>query len=65
MDLYQGKYRISSARLSNWDYSSNAFYFVTICAKERRPYFGEIKEDNNTFNKETQGIASLHATKIR
>ncbi|MCW3124827.1 MAG: hypothetical protein JWO03_485 [Bacteroidetes bacterium] len=59
MDLFRGKYRISSARLANWDYGSNAFYFVTICSKDRQPYFGEIKDDN-----ETQYLASLRATII-
>lgn len=41
-DLYQNKYRIPSARLKNWDYSSNAAYFITICTKDRMPYFGEV-----------------------
>lgn len=41
-DKYQNKYRISSARLVNWDYGSNAPYFVTICTKNRKHYFGDI-----------------------
>ena len=41
-DKFKNKYRISSARLQNWDYSSNAPYFITICTKNREPYFGEI-----------------------
>ncbi len=39
---YQNKYRISSARLKNWDYSSSAAYFVTICTKNRIHFFGEV-----------------------
>jgi hypothetical protein len=27
--LYQDKYRIESARLSDWDYRSRGWYFVT------------------------------------
>ncbi|PWD98317.1 transposase [Marinilabilia rubra] len=41
-EKYQNKYRIPSARLTNWDYASNAPYFVTICAKNRKHYFGDI-----------------------
>lgn len=41
-DKYKNKYRISSARLQNWDYRWNAAYFVTICTKSRKHYFGEI-----------------------
>lgn len=41
-DKFQNKYRISSARLQNWDYGWNASYFITICAKNREHYFGEI-----------------------
>ena len=39
---YQNKYRISSIRLQNWDYSWDAGYFVTICAKHMKHYFGRI-----------------------
>ncbi len=41
-DKFQNTYRIPSARLSNWDYSSNAAYFITICTINRECYFGEI-----------------------
>ena len=40
--LFKGKYRIKSTRLPNWDYSSDGFYFVTICTKNRIEWFGEI-----------------------
>jgi len=29
-------------RLTNWDYSSNGYYFVTICTKDRLDCLGEI-----------------------
>ncbi len=41
-DKFRDKYRILSSRLQNWDYSSNGYYFITICTKERQHYFGEI-----------------------
>ena len=40
--LFQNKYRIKSTRLKHWDYSSPGAYFVTICTKNREPFFGEI-----------------------
>lgn len=42
MTLYQEKYRIESARLRDWDYSSRGWYFVTICAHGRARIFGEV-----------------------
>ena len=41
-DKFQGKYRISSTRLQNWDYGWNAILFVTICTANRECYFGNI-----------------------
>lgn len=41
-DKFQNKYRISSARLQNWDYAWNAAYFVTICTQNRECYFGDV-----------------------
>ncbi len=42
-NLYQGKYRIPSARWQHWDYGSDAAYFITICTKNREHYFGKIE----------------------
>ena len=41
-DKFQNKYRIPTARLKNWDYGSDAMYFVTICTAHRECYFGNI-----------------------
>jgi len=41
-EKFRNKYRISSARLQNWDYGRNAAYFVTICTQNREHYFGNI-----------------------
>ncbi|MDR4506752.1 MAG: hypothetical protein MRJ65_00710 [Candidatus Brocadiaceae bacterium] len=54
MDTYKQKYRISSARLNNWDYGSDGTYFVTVFTKNKAWYFGEIT------TVETQDFASLH-----
>ena len=43
MSLFKNKYRIESIRLPNWDYSSDGYYFVTICTKGFKEYFGEIR----------------------
>ncbi len=45
MTKYVGKYRIESTRKSNWDYSSNAAYFVTICTKNREHFFGKVENE--------------------
>ncbi len=42
MTLFKNKYRIESTRLRGWDYSSPGLYFVTICAKNRVCYFGDV-----------------------
>ena len=41
-DKFQNRHRISSARLSNWDYSSNAAYFITVYTASRQHYLGVI-----------------------
>ena len=40
MTLFKNKYRIESTRLKGWDYRNPGYYFVTICTKNREPYFG-------------------------
>lgn len=42
MNRFNNKYRISSARLQSWDYGWNGSYFITICTKYRKNYFGEV-----------------------
>lgn len=43
MKKYQGKYRIESTRLKNWDYAAAGYYFVTICTRHRQPFFGRVQ----------------------
>src|ERR1700712_3656309 len=74
-EKYQNKYRVSSPRLTGWDYGSHGLYFVTICTKDRINYFGEIEHldsgsqnfatrGSETQGSETQSIVSLQMTKI-
>lgn len=46
-DKFQNKYRIPSTRLQNWDYGSNAIYFVTVCTTHRECYFGVVVGTDN------------------
>jgi REP element-mobilizing transposase RayT len=41
--LFRNKYRIGSTRYHGYDYSSPGKYFITICTKNRKPYFGEVQ----------------------
>lgn len=42
-EKFQKTYRIPSARLKNWDYGTNASYFITICTQDLRNFFGFVK----------------------
>lgn len=37
-------------RLKDYDYTSGGYYFITICTKDRRHYFGEIAEGKIQFS---------------
>ena len=41
-EKFKDKYRIATTRLSGWDYSTNAPYFITICAKDHISFFGHV-----------------------
>ena len=41
--LFKNKYRIASARLQSSDYGSEGMYFVTICTRDRKHYFGNVR----------------------
>lgn len=38
-------------RFPGYDYSSNGYYFVTICTKDRKKCFGEINDDKMVLNR--------------
>lgn len=51
MSLYKNKYRIETARLPGWDYSSAAYYFITICTHGKQPFFGLLRKGRMDFSK--------------
>ena len=40
-----------SLRLPDWDYTAPGWYFITICTKDRQPFFGEIVDGKMKRNK--------------
>ena len=37
-------------RLKDYNYSTEGYYFVTVCTKDRQEWFGEIKKDAMVLN---------------
>jgi len=56
-ELFKSKYRIPSARLSGWDYSLSAYYFITICTLNRVCNLGDVLRDDG-------GVASVALSDI-
>jgi len=48
--LYKNKYRIKSARLKSWDYTTPWWYYVTICTKNKKCWFGNVKNGKMHLN---------------
>ena len=61
--LYKNKYRIESIRLPNYDYSSNGYYFVTICTRKKFCYFGQISKSKMQLS-QVGKIAQKHWQEI-
>lgn len=65
MSLFQNKYRIESTRLQDYDYSSEGWYFVTICTQDREYYFGNVVDSkmqsskSNKFGPQSKNLASI------
>jgi putative transposase len=49
MTKFQNKYRIQSTRLPDWDYSTPAYYYLTICTHHHQPSFGRIVDNDITL----------------
>jgi len=49
-NYFNNKYKVDSARLSDWDYSWAGYYFFTICTRDCENYFGEIKNGTMGLN---------------
>lgn len=67
MTLFKDKYKIDSKRLKNWDYSSEAVYFITIVTQNRKCLFGSIEQDKMILNGNGKIIENelLKSIKIR
>jgi putative transposase len=46
MEKFQNKYRIATTRIKNWCYSSEAWYYVTICTDQRKYFLGNMDKDD-------------------
>lgn len=44
-DKFDEKYRIKSARLLNWNYSTPGYYFITICTLNQNKFLGKIVDE--------------------
>lgn len=49
-NLYKNKYNLESTRLQNWDYSWSGYYFITICTKEKKHFFGTVEAGKIILN---------------
>ncbi len=49
-ERFRGKYRVKSTRYKGWDYGSPGYYFITLCTKNRIPWFGWVNADQMTFS---------------
>ena len=50
MSLFKNRYQTESNRLKNWDYSSEAIYFITFVAQNRECIFGAINDNKMILN---------------
>ena len=50
MKLYKNKYRSDTTRLKCWDYTNPWWYYITICAKHHKEWFGEIRNSKIELN---------------
>ena len=43
MKKFQNKYSTQSSRIQGYDYAQNGAYFITICTKDKKHFFGKVK----------------------
>ena len=48
---FADKFKINSARLTNWNYSSPGNYFLTLCTCNHNKFFGEINNEQMVLSK--------------
>jgi len=56
--LYKNKYRVESARLKEWDYSIPRWYYVTVCTKKKKHFFGRVINGEMRLNKLGKAVKS-------
>lgn len=49
-ERFRNKYRVSSARLPEWDYRWPGAYFITICTDNHHHFFGRIEDKVMQFS---------------
>lgn len=47
---FKNRFRVDSLRHKNWDYADDGYYFITVCTKNKRNFFGNIEEDRMALN---------------
>jgi putative transposase len=64
---FGNRYRVGSARLRGWDYRSTGWYFVTICTRDRRCWFGDVMDGQVRLSEVGTIVAEewLNTEKIR
>jgi REP element-mobilizing transposase RayT len=50
MTLYKEKFKRDSHRLKDWDYSSEAPYFITLVTRDRKCIFGSVEDGKMILN---------------
>ncbi len=67
MTLYKDKLKIDSNRLKDWDYSSEAVYFITMVTKDRECIFGSVEDGKMILNENGKIVGNelLKSIKIR
>ena len=68
-DKYKNQYRIKSARATWHDYSGGV-YFVTICTKNHKHYFGEIQNAGtqhatSSLQQTSDSVETRHTTSLQ
>ncbi len=58
-EKFAGKYRIKSARLKGYDYSSDGAYFVTICTQSRECFFGNVVDGEVRLTRAGQIVENI------
>ncbi|MGB8316872.1 MAG: transposase [Ignavibacteriaceae bacterium] len=50
MKLFRNKYRVEPNRLKCWDYSTPGWYYITICTRNMKCWFGKIEDEKVVLN---------------